>query len=1020
MIRKILKIMLVSVMTISIFSTNLLKTVTASGNETLESLNEEEIPEITGESLMDKAKQSDYKNFDDVCKGGGEEGDRNGNPNSTNRPNQNPKTESPIGELYWEYDNNNNPFNQKYTEQQLIDKLWPKNIGEAQHHTWKLQDAVIDPEYRCFYANPKNGWGESVSNGIGGVVDNDRYYTRYNEQWGNGTKQASTPAPSSSATANGTPIFPPQYTNLAYAGNWTWRQGGSQAGTWKFTIATRPKLYMGAANTIDGMPLLYIDGNSHPRVYDNSADRAELISNDKILFKFIQYKGGSDTFYSAPGIQNFNGSTDYRKTPTNPGFYKVKLQTAANVGKFMLPGVSQFNAIYMKKGYTSSFVSQIDKGKEEKIEWNTNETPQGFDFDTQQLFNLDLYLPNQTYSIPIPKYDDNKYVFEGWDVVEQYYREASIGYPHGNIADKDPRALSKVGDGYEYKPSAIGENDHFVLGAKFVAKLRSKKAQTFNVETQVIEGKDIKAGLDVTPNEIKFEENTTTDKSFTASVQSGYAYDFVGWSDDKNNPTKLGKDANYQPTPDFLSDNKLIYATFKPKTYQIKFDGNGGTTDDQKTEVIQNVQYYDTVTLRKNEFQRSGFTFKGWSKTKDSNNKEYSDQGNVYNIPFNGAENDLNGKVPNEVTLYAVWERGVTNVDIHKHKDTLWIPRKDVWSSVATNIWVMPPDMNVPTNFNAYEITRFYLDVDITGMNTTIDKLDKSKFNVVWERSTNGGTSYEKIPLNLHDSFITAPFTNNKQLGAGKVEFDTVKQKWFVPLLVRALHDPTDQNIGGLYKVSVAYDDPTATTKVTSEEDFYAGKGNVGWKTSEPTEVKVVQEADTVISIPGQINMIETKESSQNGEKEIIVSAHKSNKVVLKKIMHTIDKVEDTNWHTPSNALENKKQDRDNSYNGLNGLHNEFIIQKPYSVSISWNGILQNSAKNYSIKNVQLYSASNIGSMQQDQVIPNDTKSEFMLDGSEDNKILFDFYLKADKPKDLPVGVQLKGTITFTITNGGK
>ena len=298
---------------------------------------------------------------------------------------------------------------------------------------------------------------------------------------------------------------------------------------------------MGAANTIDGMPLLYIDGNSHPRVYDNSADRAELISNDKILFKFIQYKGGSDTFYSAPGIQNFNGSTDYRKTPTNPGFYKVKLQTAANVGKFMLPGVSQFNAIYMKKGYTSSFVSQIDKGKEEKIEWNTNETPQGFDFDTQQLFNLDLYLPNQTYSIPIPKYDDNKYVFEGWDVVEQYYREASIGYPHGNIADKDPRALSKVGDGYEYKPSAIGENDHFVLGAKFVAKLRSKKAQTFNVETQVIEGKDIKAGLDVTPNEIKFEENTTTDKSFTASVQSGYAYDFVGWSDDKNNPTKLGK-----------------------------------------------------------------------------------------------------------------------------------------------------------------------------------------------------------------------------------------------------------------------------------------------------------------------------------------------------------------------------------------------------------------------------------------------------------------------------------------------
>ena len=41
-------------------------------------------------------------------------------------------------------------FQGMYNEKDLIDMLWPKNKGEALHHGYRIDNAVINPDYQAF------------------------------------------------------------------------------------------------------------------------------------------------------------------------------------------------------------------------------------------------------------------------------------------------------------------------------------------------------------------------------------------------------------------------------------------------------------------------------------------------------------------------------------------------------------------------------------------------------------------------------------------------------------------------------------------------------------------------------------------------------------------------------------------------------------------------------------------------------------------------------------------------------
>ena len=939
---------------------------------------ENEVNEILGNT---RASPRIDANHDEVCMGGGWKDDTNGNNYQTGKKNQNPN----MAATYWDYENEF-PFSNFMNEQQLIDKYWPKR-GVALNKD-RLYDAVLEPQDDCYYANPNNGYRESVAEGRAS-------YTKYDATWDN---KVSDWLPESTPRARNIPN-----NRLSFTGNYLFKVGLNNPRPWQnpFTIVTRPVLEFDNKNDYYTQPSF--SNKRMPGLFDKTDGiYRPVVESNKTMYQF--------------SAQNSNGISFNNVYPSQAGKYTVTAQTYPDVQNFKLPGRVSKQINVMDKGYKVTFKKNVDgqtNVMQENVDWNPDSKPSAPDANTKKLFNIDLYLENKEYTIPEPKYEKDKYIFEGWEVTEEYVTSNyKLENQTINLTDSNQ-------DGrYEYTPSKIGDNAYFVLKTTITAKLRSKKTDTIKPVTQVDGGDKIEAGISVTPSEIKITEGSENRNSFTASVTTGYAYDFMGWSYKKDGShIDLGEENTYKPNPNFNAQNEThknstLYATFKPKEYTITFDANGGTdSGSQSTTSTQKASYYNNVKLQKNSFVREGFQFKGWSTSKTSSTVKYADQATAKNIPLNGLDQALNNDIPKNITLYAVWERDIAGVSIEKYKDTLWIENtKWPTSAISNNVYVSSSN----TGYNAYELTRYYLDVDMKDLNITPDKLDKSKFYVVWERSTDEGENYQKIDINEYGTFITKAFSGQRS-GYSKVVYDAEKGKWFVPLLVKASYGTDASKINGLYRVNVAYDDPQATERVTTEQEFYNGNGKKGWTTSAPTEVKAIRTFETVVNVPANVTLTEKTETAPDGStKQVIESVHSSNQVTVNKVEHSITKQSDYDWHTPNTAMDGKTTQA-NSYN--DGQHTEYVKQKPFKVSVTWDSTLTDTSQQYTIKNINMYSAANIGTMQKGQQITSGTTSSFSYDGKEENKLLFDFYLKGDKPPHLPRGTLFTGVITFSFTN---
>ena len=105
----------------------------------------------------------------------------------------------------------------------------------------------------------------------------------------------------------------------------------------------------------------------------------------------------------------------------------------------------------------------------------------------------------------------------------------------------------------------------------FIAKLRTKKTNTITSVTNVDGGDMVQGALEVNPTEIKVIEGEKNSQNFNAIVNSGYAYDFVGWSFKQGGDhNDLGSINTYNPSSDLIQQTELhktsiLYATFKPK-----------------------------------------------------------------------------------------------------------------------------------------------------------------------------------------------------------------------------------------------------------------------------------------------------------------------------------------------------------------------------------------------------------------------------------------------------------------------
>ena len=141
-----------------------------------------------------------------------------------------------------------------------------------------------------------------------------------------------------------------------------------------------------------------------------------------------------------------------------------------------------------------------------------------------------------------------------------------------------------------------------------------------------------------------------TAKALTANSFTRTGYTFLGWSTSSTATSATYTDK--QSVENLTSTDGgtvTLYAVWKPNTYTVKFNANGGSG----TMSNQSFTYDTAKALTANSFTRTGYTFLGWSTSSTATSATYTDKQFVKNLTT------TNGGY---VTLYAVWQKDPVTV----------------------------------------------------------------------------------------------------------------------------------------------------------------------------------------------------------------------------------------------------------------------------------------------------------------------------------------------------------------------
>ena len=132
--------------------------------------------------------------------------------------------------------------------------------------------------------------------------------------------------------------------------------------------------------------------------------------------------------------------------------------------------------------------------------------------------------------------------------------------------------------------------------------------------------------------------------TLTANAFKRTGYTFNGWN------TKAGGSginyANKASVKNLTATNNgtvTLYAKWKPNTYTIKFNANGGTGT---MSALTNRKYGASYTLTANAFKRTNYSFLGWTINKNGSGTLYKNKASIKNLTATNK---------GTVTLYAQW-----------------------------------------------------------------------------------------------------------------------------------------------------------------------------------------------------------------------------------------------------------------------------------------------------------------------------------------------------------------------------
>ena len=142
-------------------------------------------------------------------------------------------------------------------------------------------------------------------------------------------------------------------------------------------------------------------------------------------------------------------------------------------------------------------------------------------------------------------------------------------------------------------------------------------------------------------------QTCTYDKKYklNKNIFTREGYVFNSWNTKANGSGTSYKD---QATVKNLSTKNnayiMLYAQWKPITYNVKYDGNGATSGSMSN---SSHTYDVSKTLSANGYTRTGYTFNGWNTKADGSGTAYSNQQSVRNLA-----NTQDARI----TLYAQWK----------------------------------------------------------------------------------------------------------------------------------------------------------------------------------------------------------------------------------------------------------------------------------------------------------------------------------------------------------------------------
>lgn len=190
-------------------------------------------------------------------------------------------------------------------------------------------------------------------------------------------------------------------------------------------------------------------------------------------------------------------------------------------------------------------------------------------------------------------------------------------------------------DGYEIYVDVDNENN--------LAKIREDSFQKIGENCTITY--DANGGEGVMPA-TTIKRNTTVNLPRNAFTKA--EYDFIGWKDENG--------IDYKDEDEINIDKSItLYAQWQIRTYTITYNLNGVTNG--TIESHTNCKKGDSIILRENPYSRNGFTFRGWSKMKSTNNE--SDI-----IPVGTTI-----QVEEDVTYYAIWKSTEVLGQTLKHKE---------------------------------------------------------------------------------------------------------------------------------------------------------------------------------------------------------------------------------------------------------------------------------------------------------------------------------------------------------------